>query len=183
MLRTMVEDEIGLAGTVVVLDFVEQRRDIAPANAKKFTVAPNRQHVASPEALRSLGATEDRWLQRAASSSWRRPLGTCRASASGPRMRGKPSRMRSIADRARMRASSTPRRSVAPMRCPNLLAVRIAGDGNERLCAARLNANVVATKFGIRFGIASRSRLQSGNTDVGKALTTRHETPSWLTVG
>ena len=68
-------------------------------------------------------------------------------------------------------------------RRPDLLAVRIAGDRDERFGAAWLHANVVAAKFGIGLGVASRSRLQGGDTDVGKALSTRHETPFWLTVG
>ena len=57
---------IGLPGAVIVLHVVEQRGDIAAADAEKFAVAPDRQHVAREEPFDLLVATAARWLRRAA---------------------------------------------------------------------------------------------------------------------
>ena len=46
-------------------------------------------------------------------------------------------------------------------RCPNLLAMRVERDSDERLCARWLNADVEAALFGVGMAVAGGPRLES----------------------
>src|SRR5262249_23802559 len=70
--------------------------------------------------------------------------------------------------------------------CPNLLAERIARDGNIGFDPARHDADEVSDHLAIGHGVAFRFRLQSFDGLVVKALAARpwrHESPSGLTIG
>ena len=66
---------------------------------------------------------------------------------------------------------------------PDLLAAGVAGDGNEALGAARLNANVMAGELGVGVGVAGRARFEGADAGVGQGLSHGSKRGLGLTVG
>jgi hypothetical protein len=67
---------------------------------------------------------------------------------------------------------------------PDLLAVGVAGDGNEALGAARLDADVMAGKFGVGVGVAGRARFEGADAGVVRVFLMVETGPRanrWLT--